>query len=99
MIMKQTVISIENLSNSIFKLLIDVLKVRINDTEEKRIETPIINAMRTDIDVNLNNSLVKIYAVALVNDKLVLIDEDNNEIGIECFSNDSILSIAKSVIL
>lgn len=97
--MKQTVISIEILNNSIFKLLIDVLKVRINDTEEKRIETPTINAMRTDIDANLNNSLVKIYAVALVNDKVVLIDEDNNEIGIECFSNDSILSIAKSVIL
>ena len=97
--MKKTVTSIENLSKSIFNLLIDIIKVRINDTEEKRIEILSIYAMRTDIDANLNNSLVKIYAVALVNDKLVLIDEDNNEIGIECFSNDSILSIAKSIIL
>lgn len=97
--MKQTVISIENLSNSIFKLLIDVLKVRINKTEVKRIIFPSIYAMRTDIDADFNNPLVIIYAVALVNDKLVLIDEDNNEIGVECFSNDSILSIVKSIIL
>lgn len=97
--MKQTVISIENLSNSIFKLLIDIIKVRINKTEVKRIIFPSIYAMRTDIDADFNNPLVIIYAVALVNDKLVLIDEDNNEIGVECFSNDSILSIVKSIIL
>lgn len=99
MIMKQTVISIEELSNSIFKLLIDILKARINDTEEKRIEILSMYAMRTDIDADFNNPLVIIYAVALVNDKLVLIDEDNNEIGVECFSNDSILSIVKSIVL